>query len=194
MLTPKQARFVDEYLIDLCATKAAIRAGYSKKRADAIGYENLRKPEIKKAIQERQKALRDKLEISQEKVLREYAKVAFYDVRTLFDNNSRLINIKDLDDNSAAIIAGVDNEELFEGKGKDRVRAGTLRKIKFLNKLDALEALGKHLGLFAADNKQKGDATSEGEVRALSSLERAARVMALVRIAKKRAAEAKEGS
>lgn len=52
-LTPKQARFVDEYLVDFNATQAAIRAGYSEKTAYSIGWENLRKPEIKKAISER---------------------------------------------------------------------------------------------------------------------------------------------
>ena len=50
-LTPKQQRFIEEYLVDLNATQAAIRAGYSEKRAYAIGHENLRKPEILVAIQ-----------------------------------------------------------------------------------------------------------------------------------------------
>jgi phage terminase small subunit len=50
MLTPKQSRFVEEYLIDLNATQAAIRAGYSKKTAGQVGYENLRKPEIQRAV------------------------------------------------------------------------------------------------------------------------------------------------
>jgi hypothetical protein len=49
-LTPKQQKFVTEYLVDLNATQAAIRAGYSPKRADAIGWENLRKPQIEQAI------------------------------------------------------------------------------------------------------------------------------------------------
>lgn len=51
MLTPKQQRFVEEYLVDLNATQAAIRAGYSAKRADSIGHENLRKPEIAAALE-----------------------------------------------------------------------------------------------------------------------------------------------
>lgn len=53
-LTDKQQRFVDEYLIDLNATQAAIRAGYSEKTAYSVGHENLKKPEIQKAIQEAQ--------------------------------------------------------------------------------------------------------------------------------------------
>lgn len=57
-LTDKQRRFVEEYLVDLNATQAAIRAGYSKKTAGQIGDENLRKPEIAKAVQEEQENLK----------------------------------------------------------------------------------------------------------------------------------------
>lgn len=76
-LTPKQKRFVQEYLVDLNATAAAIRAGYSKKTAEVIGYENLRKPQIEtainQAIQEREK----RTKITQDMVLQETAKLAF---------------------------------------------------------------------------------------------------------------------
>lgn len=70
----EQARFVDEYLVDLNATQAAIRAGYSPKRADAIGHENLRKPEIAAAIEERMKAREKRTEITQDRVLTELAR------------------------------------------------------------------------------------------------------------------------
>lgn len=63
-LTPRQQRFVDEYLIDLNATQAAIRAGYSKKTAYAIGHENLSKPEIANAIEVKQAFRAEKLEIT----------------------------------------------------------------------------------------------------------------------------------
>ena len=55
-MTPKMQKFVDEYLVDLNATQAAIRAGYSKKTAYSIGVSNLKKPEIQAAIQKRQKS------------------------------------------------------------------------------------------------------------------------------------------
>ena len=76
-LTPKQRRFVNEYLIDLNATQAAIRAGYSKKTAQQIGAENLSKPVIQAEIQKRQTKLQNKLEITQERVLQELASIAF---------------------------------------------------------------------------------------------------------------------
>lgn len=69
MLTPKQALFVKEYLVDLNATQAAIRAGYSAKTAYSIAEENLRKPEIAKAIQEASKQRAAKVDISAEYVL-----------------------------------------------------------------------------------------------------------------------------
>lgn len=70
-LNPKQQRFVAEYLTDLNATQAAIRAGYSEKTAYSIGAENLKKPEIAAAIAKGQAKLAGKLEITVEKVLKD---------------------------------------------------------------------------------------------------------------------------
>lgn len=69
-LTAKQQRFIDEYLIDLNATQAAIRAGYSKKTAYSIGEQNLKKLEVQKQIQERMAAKEDALIAKQDEVLR----------------------------------------------------------------------------------------------------------------------------
>lgn len=69
-LTAKQQRFVDEYLIDLNATQAAIRAGYSKGTAYSIGVENLRKPEIQKRIQERMNEKEASLIATQDEILK----------------------------------------------------------------------------------------------------------------------------
>ena len=68
-LTDKQQRFVDEYLIDLNATQAAIRAGYSEKTAKSIGQENLTKPDIQKAIQEAQESLSNKTQLTVDMVV-----------------------------------------------------------------------------------------------------------------------------
>lgn len=69
-LTGKQKRFCDEYLIDLNATQAAIRAGYSEKTAEVIGFENLRKPKLKKYIETRMAEKEEKLIADQDEVLR----------------------------------------------------------------------------------------------------------------------------
>ncbi|WP_239379212.1 terminase small subunit, partial [Pseudomonas aeruginosa] len=82
-LTDKQRRFVDEYLVDLNATQAAIRAGYSAKRADAIGHENLRKPEVAAFLAERQQELQERTEITQDMVLKRYWEIATADPNEL---------------------------------------------------------------------------------------------------------------
>ena len=69
-MTDKQKLFCDEYLVDLNATKAAIRAGYSKKTAYSIGVENLKKPEIKKYIKKRMEEKENELIASQDEVLK----------------------------------------------------------------------------------------------------------------------------
>lgn len=75
-LTAKQQRFIEEYLVDLNATQAAIRAGYSEKTAGFIGAENLKKPNIAAEIAKRRGELSEKTEITQEKVLERYWKLA----------------------------------------------------------------------------------------------------------------------
>lgn len=138
-LTPKQKRFVDEYMVDLNATAAAKRAGYSEKTAEAIGYENLRKPQIKAAIQERQGELQGKLEITQERVLQELAAIAFANGTDFVTvTQAGLINVKatsEVSKDKLPAIAGIKYNQLgIEIKLHDKVRA--------------LELLGKHLGAF----------------------------------------------
>lgn len=76
-LTAKQKVFIQEYLQDLNATQAAIRAGYSPKTAKEIGAENLTKPHVAAAIKKAVDERAEKLEISAEQVVTDLAKVAF---------------------------------------------------------------------------------------------------------------------
>ena len=76
-LPAKRQRFVEEYLIDLNATQAAIRAGYSAKTAGSIGEEILKKPEIQEAIQAAMKARSERTEITADRVLKELGRIAF---------------------------------------------------------------------------------------------------------------------
>ena len=79
MMNARQQRFVGEYLVDLNATQAAIRAGYSERTAYSIGHENLKKPEIQKAIRERQENLAENLEVTQQMVINGlYAEANFH--------------------------------------------------------------------------------------------------------------------
>ncbi len=143
-MRPKQQRFVEEYLVDLNATQAAIRAGYSEKTAGQIGDENLKKPEIKEAIQARRKELSEKVEITQERVLKEYARIAFLDPRKLFDNTGAPLPIQDLDDDTAAAIIGLDVVQV----GNAEVGVGDVLKYKMADKKGALDSVARHLGMF----------------------------------------------
>lgn len=141
-MTKKQKRFAEEYLIDLNATQAAIRAGYSPESAADIGSENLRKPNIRahidKAMAERSK----RTGVNQDRVLLELAKIALV-------NPGRVINTKDatVRDDAAeedlAAIQSVKVKESFSETGQM-----TEREVRMADKLKALELLGKHLGMF----------------------------------------------
>lgn len=154
-LTAKQAKFIQEYLIDLNAAAAARRAGYSPKRADAIGYENLRKPEIRDALEVARQELSAKTGVTPEKVIEGFANLAFYDLADCYDENGFLKNIHEIEKKTREALAGIEVEELYEGKGQDRERVGRVRKVKMWSRQQALDSLAKHFGLYDADNKQK---------------------------------------
>lgn len=116
-LTQKQKRFVQEYLVDLNATAAAIRAGYSEKTANRIASENLSKPDIQSAIQEAIEKRQKRTEITQDMVLRETAKLAFFDVRKMFDGNGKPLDISRLDDDTAAALVGLDVQDVADPDG-----------------------------------------------------------------------------
>lgn len=155
-LTDKQQRFCEEYLIDLNAKQAAIRAGYSEDSAKEMGYENLTKPHLQDYISELKKKTAKRLEITRERVLKEYARVAFADIRQFYDENGRLLTPHSLDDDAAAALAGIEvYEEFGFDKTGEKAHIGDTKKIKLCNKLAALNDIAKHLGLFEEDNKQK---------------------------------------
>jgi phage terminase small subunit len=155
-LTPKQSIFVKEYLIDLNATQAAIRAGYSEKTAYSIGEENLKKPVIAAAIQEAMDKRGTRTEITADRVLEEIAKLAFFDPRKFFNPDGSPIPIQDLDDNTAMALSGIDVLEEYEGSGKDRVFVGYTKKFKLSDKKASLELLGRHLKLFTDKVEHSG--------------------------------------
>ena len=141
-LTQKQQRFCDEYLVDLNATQAALRAGYSKKTAYSIGVENLRKPEIQAEIQKRQNRLRNKLEITQEKVLRELAAIAFANGSDF----AKVVNIGSLPTVEMIPTDELPPEKLPAIAGIKTTQTGV--EVKLHDKVKALELIGKYLSLF----------------------------------------------
>lgn len=138
-MTKKQKRFVEEYLIDLNATQAAIRAGYSPDTSYSIGQENLKKPEIKahidKAMAERSK----RTGVNADRVVMELAKIAFINATDVIDPKTATVKESALPEDTAAI-----QSVKVKTFGED----GLEREIKMADKLKALELLGKHLGMF----------------------------------------------
>lgn len=138
-MTKKQKRFVEEYLIDLNATQAAIRAGYSPDTAKSIGSENLTKPDIQariaKAMAERSK----RTGVNADRVVTELAKIAFVNASDVIDADTATLRSDAAPEDTAAI-----QSVKVKTFGED----GLEREIKMADKLKALELLGKHLGMF----------------------------------------------
>lgn len=150
-LTEKQKRFVEEYLIDLNATQAAIRAGYSPNTAKDIGCENLAKPNIRTCIDKEIAERSKRTGINQDRVIRELARLAFVNANDVIDMEEATLKDGATEDDTAAI-ASVKVKTIPTKEGE-----GIEREIKLTDKLKALELLGKHLGMFK--DKVEIDAT-----------------------------------
>lgn len=153
-LTPRQERFVAEYLCDLNATQAARRAGYSAKTAEQQGPRLLGNVGVAQAIAKAQARRAERTGITQDRVLQELARIAFFDPRKLFTDAGNPIDIHDLDDDVAAVLAGLDIVVERTEEGRDGFTS--VRKYKLTNKLGALEAAMRHLGMFKDSLELKG--------------------------------------
>lgn len=137
-MTKKQKRFVEEYLIDLNATQAAIRAGYSPKTAKDIGCENLTKPNISDAIDKAMAERSRRTGINQDRILLELARIGLAKITDVVDPDTGKI-LPDASEDDLACIQSI--------KIKPN-EFGTEREVKLYDKKSALVDLGKHLGLF----------------------------------------------
>ena len=138
-MTKKQKRLIEEYLIDLNATQAAIRAGYSPDTAKAIGSENLTKPDIRAQIDRAMAERSKRTGVNAERVVQELAKIAFVNAAEVIDPKTATVKEDALPEDTAAI-----QSVKVKTFGED----GLEREIKMADKLKALELLGKHLGMF----------------------------------------------
>lgn len=164
-LSPKQQRFVAEYLICLNATKAAIAAGYSENGASVQGTRLLANDRISSEIAKRTAKIAQKYEITADRVLRELAKLAFYDPRKFYREDGSLKSVPELDDDSAMVLCGMEIEDAFEHFGKGQAKPkGTLKKIKMADKGLNLERLGRHLKLFTDKLEVDIDASLAGKM------------------------------
>ena len=158
-MTKKQKRFVEEYLIDLNATQAAIRAGYSPDTAYSIGNENMKKPEIKAKIDKAMAERSRRTGVNADRVVMELAKIAFVNAGDVIDAETATVKPDAARDDTAAI-----QSVKVKTFGED----GLEREIKMADKLKALELLGKHLGMFK--DKVELSGTLETEKNKLDDL------------------------
>lgn len=154
-MNEKQKRFVAEYLVDLNATQAAIRAGYSPRTARKQASDLLTKPDIAAAVAAGQKRRINKLELSAERVLKEMSRLAFSDVTRLYALEGQSIKaLDDLSEDDRAAIAHIETvrRNLAGGDGHTDV----IHKIRLWDKPKSLEMLGKHFALLTERVEVKG--------------------------------------
>lgn len=142
LISPRRRRFVEEYLVDLNAAQAAIRAGYAPRSAAKRGSVLLGDPRIREAVSAAMRQRSERTGITQDQVLREYARLAFSDLRQVAiwgPDGLRVLPSTALDDDSSAALAEVH---------ETRTSAGGTVRVKLHEKKGALDALARHLGLF----------------------------------------------
>jgi phage terminase small subunit len=128
-LTAKQDQFCREYLIDLNATQAAIRAGYSAKTAMEQGWQLLQKTSVQARIQVLMNERSKRAEINADTILRELLRIATVDLAGAYSQTGELLNIHAMPEDVRRAIAGVEVLEEFEGSGQFRVKVGDTKKV-----------------------------------------------------------------
>jgi phage terminase small subunit len=149
-LTKKQKQFVDEYLVDLNATQAAIRAGYSTASARQIADENMSKPDIKNAIEKALAERSKRTGVNADRVILELAKIAFVNPTDVINMDEATVRGEANREDTAAI-SSVKVKRIPTEDG-DIVE----REVKTYDKIKALELLGKHMGMFTDKFKVEG--------------------------------------
>jgi phage terminase small subunit len=144
-LTAKQQAFVNEYIIDFNATQAAIRASYSENTAGKIGFENLQKPEIQKAIAQAIEDRSKRTKIDADYVLKRLGQIDEMDCADILNDDGSLKMVRDWPKIWRQMISGIDVTEM-SGEGGAIV---AVKKIKWPDKVKNLELIGKHVDVSA---------------------------------------------
>ena len=171
-LTPKQMRFVDEWLIDFNGKQAAIRAGYSAKTAEATAARLLRNVKVQAEISRRQKDLQKRTEVSQDRVVKELARIAFANATDYAHVETRTVEKSDGAEASSQTVVLRDTAELSADQcaAIAGIKQGTNGvEVKLHDKIKALELLGRHIGMF--NDKLEVKATVDNPFAGLSTEE-----------------------
>jgi phage terminase small subunit len=158
VLTVKEQRFVDEYLIDGNGARAHTAAGYRGKTMVSHSSEAnriLKKPKVAEVVAKRREELSRRSQISQEKTLEGLARIAFADVRTVFKRDGTMIPVSEFPDEFVHAIASIETEEKYMGKGEERRLVGHVKKLRLNDRVAALGKIAECLGI----SKGKGAST-----------------------------------
>ncbi len=154
----RRKQFIEAFLANGGnATQAGITAGFSPKTAGSQGGRLLKDVRVQEEIKARRKSLVETMELSTERTLREVARIAYFDPRKLVDSTGRPLPITELDDDTAAAIAGLEVVDKYDEPppGSKERTLSTVIKYKLADKRGALEMAMRHLGLYERDNKQQ---------------------------------------
>jgi phage terminase small subunit len=151
-LTIKQEKFAQGLFSGL-SQREAYKQAYNCERwtdnaIDVAACKLSNSAKVMLRIKELQEKLCNRNMVTVERVLQEYAKLGFFDPRKLFNDNGSPKDITELDDDTAAALAGLDVQEVYEGTGDDRKFVGYTKKYKLVDKKGALDSMGKFLGMF----------------------------------------------
>jgi phage terminase small subunit len=162
-LTPKQERFVEEYLVDLNATAAARRAGYASSTAEQQGPRLLGNVGVAAAITAAKAQRSERTKIDADWVLRTLAEEKAADLADLFDDQGNVLPVKNWPAVfRRGVVVGVESFEEYVGRGADRTAVGVVRKIKLADRTRHLELIGKHVDV-QAFREQHGHGGPNGE-------------------------------
>lgn len=154
-LNERQQRFIEEYLIDPNARKAAKLAGYSEKTAAEMGYENLNKPHIKKALDKARKERADRIRVTADSLLAHCSDMLEADIGDILDEVGAFKSIHDWPKIWRQMVSGIDIKELFEWQTEEakkvKTKTGDVLKIRFITREKLIELTGKHIGVRAFD-------------------------------------------
>jgi phage terminase small subunit len=146
----KHQRFCEEFIIDLNGKQAAIRTGYSELRAAATAADLLTRKDVQDYITQLKKDRSERTEITADMVIKELAKLGFSDIKEYYESENKTIDVTKLENRLSAAISSIKITET-EGDWGSK----TVKEFKLHDKLSALDKIGKHLGIFEKDNKQK---------------------------------------
>jgi hypothetical protein len=146
-LTPKQRKFCDEYLIDMNASRAALRAGYSA--STALNGQLMAMSKIKLYLQQRTEEIAQKVQVTHDMVMSELCKIAFGNMGNYFLPDGRMKPMHELNDDEKAALWSISVND--DGSGSS---AMATTKFRMYNKLSALDKIAKHLNFYKAEEKK----------------------------------------